>query len=783
MRIVRHFCAILGLLSVLNLSASDAPYPEVFDEFITGWVDYDDGYYAAALRAFARAHALDPEFRPATEAMAASLGHMGMPEIGESILRDRWVSKGRAYTFRPAIAFWGIFHSSEIDSVSTAGLERTVTEAMNNLVDLPIVLTSPSAKTWTERKNQQPCAYNLLIFLFQEDDAEYAIARVHLIRNYNVESGKELDVAFSTTPNQLAHRKIEIKLDPDDVAQLSGNRAFNEGLRELLDPDLEIENPAYRIDAETEASLSAESTEDPWMLLSKASSSAEFALEQFPFIENLGRQKNQSNAVRAALAAGFPEWLAHQLDVEHPMRPWLLAEARHENYNSLRWHPKKAGEVREELLRDHPEHPALVAIQLAREAWGLHHLNYQEKIPQILPHLEKLKRLPPERFHRPRDFEYLQRFDKTIRACLGEPFDEPFMPCLISRANLRMSDNGTFRLSFNGSAPKLSDEEVQTISDPSKFAEEVLIGKMWAITDAKLLLATYKENLLRDDPLGTFLRGGANSILHRIRSSGDKETYKEACEWWVQLGADLIDSDASWARVTRIIPSHYLPYEDYNRPLLRAMNRRLEEKGLPQGDDNAVLAFKCAITWKISFLDLSAKSQEAVIQHYRERAAVDFRDYLRLLAWLNWSGAKRQLQAEVLRTQEININHLNAESNPRYRADLAHNYAQLLIAAGESQIALDVCAYALPDAEKAQASKSEIDLERLYALGVIQAKALVEAGRLDEASQVIDQLLREIGGQYYRYKEYYIYDFSPGPKNNSLSSTLLKLRGEIEQKK
>lgn len=78
MKKVPHLLTTLGLFLALHADASEAPYPEVFDEFITGWVDYDDGYYAAALRAFTRAYALDPDFRPATEAMASSLGRMGM---------------------------------------------------------------------------------------------------------------------------------------------------------------------------------------------------------------------------------------------------------------------------------------------------------------------------------------------------------------------------------------------------------------------------------------------------------------------------------------------------------------------------------------------------------------------------------------------------------------------------------------------------------------------------------------------------------------------------------
>lgn len=387
MKKVPHLLTALGLFLALRADASEAPYPEVFDEFITGWVDYDDGYYAAALRAFTRAYALDPDFRPATEAMASSLGHMGMPEIGEAILRDRWVSKGSEYVFRPAVAFWGIFHSADIENVSTAGLEETVTDALSDIVELPIVLTSPSAKTWAERKNQQPCAYNLLIFLFQEDDAEYATARIHLIQNYRIESGKELDLALSTLPTRLGHQSFAINLDPNEIAQLSTIQAFHDGLRELFDSEVAIQNPPYRIDPETEAPFHSGAVEDPWMYLSKASISKEFALDNYGSIRSFYLENDGNEAVSAALGVGYPAWLAHRLAIEHPIRPWLLAEANHANMSGFRWYSERARKLQEELAQDHPEHPALLAIQLYREAWGLHHLNYQDRMPRILTYV------------------------------------------------------------------------------------------------------------------------------------------------------------------------------------------------------------------------------------------------------------------------------------------------------------------------------------------------------------------------------------------------------------
>lgn len=784
MNIARHLCATLGLLSIFNLNATEGPYPEVFDEFITGWVDYDDGYYAAALRAFARAHALDPEFRPASEAMVASLGHMGMPEIGESILRHPWVSKGSEYSYRPAVAFWGIFHSSDIDGVATAGLEQTVTSTLNNLVDLPVVLTSPSEKTWAERKNLQPCAYNLLIFLFKETGHDDAIARIHLIRNYSVESGKELDLALSTNPTQFAHQQFEINLDPRDIRELWDNQAFHEGLKELFDPDVEIENPAYRVDAETAAPLDTNSDKDPWMYLSKASVSTEFALKNYPFIHKRNLPKNGNSAILSALYISFPEWLAHQLEIEHPLRPWLLAKAHFDNIYSRNWYSKRARELREELIRDHPDHPAIVAIQFWREAWGLNHLNYQEKIPLILPHLEKLKRLPPELFSSPKDIEHLERFDKTIRACLGQPVDEPFVPYIITRAIQDMSQDGAFTIRFSGVTSILLNEEVHTISDHSKFAEEVLIGQMSMITDAEVLFATYKEHVQREDALGPKLKRMKNAVLFRIKMNGSKEVYEEACEWWIQVAVDLIESGASWGEINGLLPSIYHPYgEDYNRPMLQAMDRRLEQRGLLQNDDNASLALSCTRTWKISFLDLSPKSQEVAIQYYRERATKDLESYFRLLGWLNWSNAKQLLRAEALHAQDDYIIYLNTKSNPRKRIELAHNYAQLLVVADEPEVALDVCESVSPDVRAIQEAGSDNDLDILYALRVIRAKALAGVGRLDEADQEINQILLEIDGGYYSYREYYVYNRSNETRKHSLSSTLLELKDVIQQTK
>lgn len=777
---VRYFCAALGLLGLLNVNASEGPYPEVFDEFLTGWVEYDDGYYAAALRAFARAHALDPEFRPATEAMAASLGHMGMPEIGEAIVRDRWVSKGSDYDFRPAVAFWGIFHSAEIKSASTAGLEQAVTDAMNNLVDLPVVLTSPSAKTWAERKNQQPCAYNLLIFLFQEEGQEYAIARIHLIQNYSIESGKELDLALSTLPTRFAHQSVEINLDPNEIAQLSTSEAFHDGLRELFDPEIKIENPAYRIDAETEAFFTAKTIDDPWISLAKASVSTAFALDNYQAIKRFYSRYRGNGPVMAAVGPGFPEWLAHQLEIAHPMRPWLLAEADRENMSSQRWYPKKAGRIREELIRDHPDHPALIAVQLCREVWGLHHMNYQEKIPRLLLYSDKLKRLSPDLFNHPRDLEYLERFDRTMRACLGETIEEPFLPFIIYRGSQSMTRDGSFRFGFSGETPRLFEQPIHSIDDHSQFALKALIDQMSRITDTKILLSTYKEHVDREDALGVYLRRIKNGVMWRFKC-GPKETYREACEWWIQRAVDMIESGAPWSEVSRTLPS-YLAFNDYNQPMLKAMNRRLEQRGLLPVDENASLARSCTIKWKISFRDLSRKSREVVIQYYRERATRDLEGYFALLAWLHRSDAKQILRAEVRQAQAAYNHNLNAESDRMKRVELASKYGHLLVAAGEPQMALDVCEYVFPDLVVFEGAENDYKLWTAYTLLTIRIKALAGVDRKDEAIQEIDRIIQEIDGQFMKFRRYYIYDQNKKPRDHSLSSMLLELKAAIQQK-
>lgn len=777
---MRHFCAVLGLLSVLNSNASEGPYLDVFDEFITGWVDYDDGYYAAALRSFARAYALDPEFRPATEAMAASLGHMGMSEVGESILRDRFVSKGREYTYRPAVAFWGVFQSSEIERVSTAGLEETVVRALRSLVDLPVVLTSPSTASWAGRKNAIPCAYNLLIFLFQEPDNEYAIARIHVIRNYSVTSGKELDLALST---QFAHQTLEINLDPKGIAQLSKNQNFHEGLRELFDSHVEIQEPAYRIDAETVAAFDARPTGEPWMHLSKASVSTEFALASYPDIKNYHRPNRDNVAGLAAVNAGMPEWLAHQLDLDHPTRPWLLAEAHYANDNSFRWKPQKARGIREELIRDYPEHPATIAILFAREIWGLNHLNYEEKIPLILPHLEKLKGLPIEIFDDPSDFESLQRFDKTLRACMGQQLSESFVPLIMSKVSQKLSQEGVFSLSFSGGTPKMMKGAVHRIDDHRQFAEGALIHKMATIQDADVLLATYKEHVHGEDAIAAYLKRIRNGVLYQIKVSGNKEAYREACEWWIQIGVEMIETDVSWREIGQVLPSHYLPYAvNYNQTMLSAMNLRLGQRGLFSGDDDSPLALNCAYTWKISFMDLSSQSQEAVIQYYSERAEQDIGSHFEFLRWLNWSHAQGRLHTETLYAQEWYINQIDTETRPRNKGYFTFKYAQMLIAAGEPQIASDMITNVLP-LMKATKSTSDRDQKTFYCLRATRAQALANAGQWSKAYDEIHQILQEVDGKLIRYFDYTTY----GNRNNilgngSLASGLLKLKSEIEQR-
>lgn len=380
---VRFFFLLFLVATPLSIAKAEVAAPEIFEEFINGWVDYDDGSYASALRAFARARGLDPTFGPALGGMQASLIHMNMPEIAHTVgTRGYWFTKKIEYL--PALAFWGLYSDSSFQLEGAEQIEQRIFELLQTCVDLPIYLVSPGSQLWEDRQSMIAAQYNLLALFSIDDNTGNIRLRFHLIEKLDVSQGNSLDLLASNSPNAwtVQHRAWTLELPRTEFIEGLKDPAVVDELQGLLFGEWQNADAPFQIDPETANLPDFADLDTIWEVFSKA------AMHETPQAEWFFQSQSIASVYgnifrRLAYHEGFLRWILSRSPKIDSLRPWLLAYDLRDGLTKQFWHACDSQLVTEELLNNYPQHLATQTLRFNQLIRELSDQNKDEYLPEL----------------------------------------------------------------------------------------------------------------------------------------------------------------------------------------------------------------------------------------------------------------------------------------------------------------------------------------------------------------------------------------------------------------
>ncbi|WP_269540040.1 hypothetical protein [Cerasicoccus fimbriatus] len=385
------YFALLLLPTLSLLAKPNVTYPEVFEEFINGWVDYDDGAYASALRAFARANNQDPEFYPAREAMQASLLRMRMPEIAQALTVKTRRRVKTKISYEPILAFWGLYHDAALHLENSAPLEEAVYQLLEQSAGLPVTKLSPTSQAWDERGKITPGQFNAIALAYPGDSDDSITISLHLMGQFNIADSQALDVEIEGAAQwQLKHKKWILQINKANITELATTPELQQDIREMIDGELKPVIMPFIVDEETAAMGSVAALDKPWDIISKAAVSAPNP-DDFLAIAHKFGYDDLHDWGYYPVCFGYPDWLAHQLPVDHPQRPWLLGIVQDYNRTYGLYDHDRVDEIRNEIIRDYPGHEVGMAVRLTRLGGELDWANRHETSQQMLTLLSALQ--------------------------------------------------------------------------------------------------------------------------------------------------------------------------------------------------------------------------------------------------------------------------------------------------------------------------------------------------------------------------------------------------------
>lgn len=359
---------VLGAFFLLlagGQASAQVSYPEVFEQFITGWVHYDEGAYAASFRAFKRAKALDPAFYPARDGMIASLKRMGLPEFADYIVRREALRKQQAFELEPKLAFWGVFSDQSFEVVGAEAIEIPLLAFLRREVALPVVEVSPTSRAWVERERMAPCQFNMLVLLTSEGSGDI-VARVHLIEAFDVEQGNELDLVAELP--RLSHSQWTIDLRHTTLPEFLKTSQASDALRGLLDGEWQNPDQPFIIDPETAQLPPLEEIYNAGEFISKLALGLERPSEQFlGYFKRVYRGNLHQD--RHFIEHSWRLWMYRVIPEDDPARPWVLISLAGQGYRGVRLYPEfyRARHFDnifvDELLEDFPDHPTTKQLE------------------------------------------------------------------------------------------------------------------------------------------------------------------------------------------------------------------------------------------------------------------------------------------------------------------------------------------------------------------------------------------------------------------------------------
>jgi len=165
---------LLGEVALID----ENPAPQAFAAFAGGWVDYQHGHYAEAMRAFVDAALIDQRFSPAITGIKSCAISMGYPQVREAMIRyeDELARKNKelvrfADGITPGVAFWGLFvDGNETRFDGGDSLEEAVEAQMQELLGDQYVRIFPFDYSDPNSSPIPACEYNVLALLSKSEN-------------------------------------------------------------------------------------------------------------------------------------------------------------------------------------------------------------------------------------------------------------------------------------------------------------------------------------------------------------------------------------------------------------------------------------------------------------------------------------------------------------------------------------------------------------------------------------------------------------------------------------
>ncbi|MFP4203569.1 MAG: hypothetical protein ACLFS4_04470 [Opitutales bacterium] len=362
------------------------PAPEAFAAFAAGWVDYQMGHYAEAMRSFYDAALIDRRFSPGTTGMKACARALDFPQISAAI--DRYESELAQKNpdlerfsegIVPGLAFWGLYlDGEEVDYHGVGELEAAVEQQLKSLLGDRYVRIMPFERNTMAGGVMAAYEYNVLGLVSSTEDQVFL--DLYFIQQWDVSTSERRGVESDPRAGVNFQRK-RVSLEP------TGFDSFFSGLEgeEFLTRFLNGENndlPGVYIPRNGSIPLSTlgECSDDPFSVLSA------LAYQQ-PDLDNF-RDIMHSGGLRTAelqkfIYAGLYEWFIDRFPLGSD--EGSIVSFRHSYSVKPRFarELKSTDERQEEIEENYPDTLGSDLVLLHRLPENLNGENYESTINEL----------------------------------------------------------------------------------------------------------------------------------------------------------------------------------------------------------------------------------------------------------------------------------------------------------------------------------------------------------------------------------------------------------------
>lgn len=774
-------------------------YPEVFENFITGWVEYDEGAYAASLRAFGRAQALDPDFYPARDGYIASLRRMNLPELADFYLRRTSVSGPPRLQLEEKLAFWGVFSDQDFEVTGTDSISEPLITMLRDEVALPIVEVLPTSQKWTDKQEMAAFKYNMLVMLTDNDEG--LTARIHLIEAFDVESGNELDLVAPLPENtKHQHRHWAIKLGDTALPDFLKTAEAKAELRGLLFGEWQNPDAAFVVDNETKALGSLQELSSADEVISKL-----VTMDDAPWRHYVAAVRNRGDletVARDCLSKGLLVWLLAITPRDAPDRPWLLgAAATFGSFGYLaRWYPEHyqsrygSNHYASELVREYPDHLLSRSLRFNQGIRELNLENYKDRIPSLLESLEIIMAAKESDLYSTYGNRYLEQLDQLLRFYIGETNRLDKYPKLPQHIYVMHPIDFRYLLALKNSEMlgqlnrELVKSYVDDIGEQEAYAREAWrMLELNALTCEGDIIALHDKHaaMLDAAPDSPFLLSGIRDIDFALRDAGHDDIIKAAATKNYERAIRMVSNNKPINAVNRA-----LPRSKYDESLSRLLGEALEVRFRNYGEDAVGKGKLSNFLFVLSAFKIDPHRLDPVVRNTiedlvfkelekpRGLGSKGFERYLELLLEFKHHEAFASISLEAAPYLEKAVQSLPMAD---LRMWLADRTAQILTIAGHHQRALQFTQLGLEQydllsdrEDEHTASRATRRDERRFHLWTTQAQILLKTGEHEQLQQTVATAIKLLDGRQLEYRSW------TGRSQGSLGKILLTLKDQSE---